>query len=952
MSGGRLNPRPAERIDRARPLTFRFDGREVPALEGDTITSALAAQGRLTISRSFKYHRRRGDITAAGNDGGGLVTVEGRPSVRAALEPVREGLDVRSQNAWPSLERDAMRIVDLVGGPFTPPGFYYKTFRRPRRLWPLYERVLRRASGLGRVPEPRDERTYRTEHRYVRCDVLVIGGGEAGLYAAIRAASGGADVVLVDDDVEPGGHLLVNGRHGDARRLTEEARAAGVQLLTGAAALGFFDGLVPVAQGSTLHMIRAAQYVAATGGIEQPFVFPGNDLPGIMTSSGARRLVELQAVALGSRAVVTTIGDHGFEAALALHAAGIPVAAISDLRTEANPDLVRQVAEAGIAYLPGTTIVRARGRGALSQVVAAPIDADGRASGSTRHVLDCDLLAMSGSIMPATSLLLQSGATGVFDTTSGRFLPGELPAGVHAAGIVAGHDGASVLSGSSAGDAVLTALGLEVDEARRADEARRLADRAPRVVAVPPAVAHDGRRGKAFVDLDEDVTAKDVAYAAAEGFDGIQLSKRYTTVTMGPSQGRTSHLGSIRALAAATGRDAAEIGMTTARPPWTPVELGVLAGRPHAPARRSTLDGRHRTAGGVETWVGDWRRPESYGDIAAEVLAVRQRIGAIDVSTLGKLLVRGPDADALLDAHYTRRMSDAPIGRLRYGLMTDDRGRIVDDGTVCRTGDGEYYVTTTSGGVAGVLRRLTWWREDLGLDVRITDLTATLGAITVAGPEARELLSGLADTDLELDGEVFPHLTARHGSVAGVPCLAMRVGFVGELAYELHLPSEHAVRVWDAVTAAGARPVGIEAQRTLRLEKLHPIVGQDTDAESTPASAGLGWAVKFEDDRPFVGSVALRHLDGQPLRERLVGFRCPGDGPSEGAVVVSGGRAVGRVTSSRPSPQLGECVGLAWVAPDAIEDGTPFEIRDGGRSLTATVARKAPYDPDGARAAA
>ncbi|WP_320669510.1 2Fe-2S iron-sulfur cluster-binding protein [Patulibacter defluvii] len=951
MNAGRLRPRPGERIDRGRPLTFRFDGREIPAFEGDTITSALAAQGRLTISRSFKYHRRRGDITAAGNDGGGLVTVEGRPSVRAALEPVRQGLDVRSQNAWPSLERDAMRIVDLIGGPFTPPGFYYKTFRRPRRLWPLYERILRRASGLGRVPDPRDERVWRTEHRYVRCDVLVIGGGEAGLHAAIRAASGGAEVLLVDDDVEPGGHLLVDGRRDEARRLADEAREAGVELLAGAAALGFFDGLVPVAQGATLQMVRAEQYVTATGGIEQPLVFPGNDLPGIMTASGARRLVELQAVALGSRAVVATIGDPGLEAALTLHDAGVRVAAISDLRTAGDPDLVARVADAGITYLPGTTVVRARGRRTVREVVVSAIGPDGRASGGTRHVLDCDLLAMAGSIMPASSLLLQSGATGVFDVTSGRFLPGDLPAGVHAAGVVAGHDGASRLSGAAAGDAALAALGLAVDEQRRDEQSRRLAAHEPRPVAVPPAVAHDGRRrGRAFVDLDEDVTAKDVAYAAAEGFDGIQLSKRYTTATMGPSQGRVSHLGSIRALAAATGRDVAEIGMTTARPPWTPVELGVLAGRPHAPARRSTIDGRHRAAGGIETWVGDWRRPESYGDIAAEVLAVRERIGAIDVSTLGKLLVRGPDADALLDAHYTRRMSDAPIGRLRYGLMTDDRGRIVDDGTVCRTGDGEYYVTTTSGGVAGVLRRLTWWREDLGLDVRITDLTASLGAITVAGPASRELLGELAEIDL--DREAFPHLTARRGSVAGVPCLAMRVGFVGELAYELHLPSEHAVRVWDAVVAAGARPVGIEAQRTLRLEKLHPIVGQDTDAESTPASAGLGWAVKLDDDRPFVGSAALRHLADQPLRERLVGFRCPGDGPREGAAVVAGGRAVGRVTSARSSPQLGECVGLAWVAPDAIEDGTPFEIRDGGRTLTAFVARKAPYDPDGARAAA
>ena len=945
---GRLPRRPAERIDRATTLRFDFDGAPVSALAGDTISSALLVQGRRTLSRSFKYHRRRGELTAAGHDSGALVTVDGRPSVRAGTEVVAAGLDVRSQNAWPRLERDALRIVDKLGGPFTPPGFYYKTFRRPRRLWPTYERLLRRASGLGRVPSPQPERAWRTEHRHRRCDVLVIGGGEAGLHAAIRAARGGADVVLCDDDVEPGGHLLVSGAHEEARRLAAEARAAGVEVLSGAAALGFYDGLVPIAQGDTLHLVRAEQHVAATGGIEQPLVFPGNDLPGILTGSGALRLVELYAVAIGRRCVVATTGDHGIATALGLHAAGVPVVGIADLRPAG--DALARAQAAGIPCFPDATVVRAAGRRQVERVVVAPVGRDGRAQDAGRHEIACDVLVVSGPVMPSSSLLLQSGATGRFDVATGRFLPGDLPAGVHAAGIVGGHDGVAGPSGAVAADGALRALGHEVDEERSAAEAALLAAHEPSPVAAPPAVAHDGDQRKAFVDLDEDVTAKDVAYAAAEGFDGIQLSKRYTTVTMGPSQGRISHLASIRALAEATGQELASVGMTTARPPWIPVEMGVLAGRPHEPARRSALDGSHRAAGGIETWVGDWRRPESYGDVEAEVRAVRERVGAIDVSTLGKLLVRGPDAGALLDAHYTRAMSDAPLGRLRYGVMVDDRGRITDDGTVCRVAEDTYYVTTTSSGVAGVLRRLGWWREAHGLDVRITDLTATLAAITVAGPRARRRLALLTDADLSNDA--FPHLTAQRIVVAGVPCSAMRVGFVGEVAYELHLPATHARQVWDAVLAGGARPVGIEAQRTLRLEKLHPIVGQDTDAESTPAAAGLGWAVRLDEGRPFVGSPALRHLAGEAPRERLVGFRCEGQGPREGAVVVAGGRAVGRVTSSRPSPSLGGCVGLAWVPPEVATAGATFDVRDGEATLTATVSLRAPYDPDGVRAAA
>ncbi|MGZ8667063.1 MAG: 2Fe-2S iron-sulfur cluster-binding protein, partial [Solirubrobacterales bacterium] len=479
----RLPPQPGERIDRRREVSFSFDGKQVSAFEGDTIASALHASGRRVISRSFKYHRPRGLLCCAGQCPNCLVEVDGWPGVRACTERVREGMEVAHLNASPSLGFDAMRATDIFGTRLTPPGFYYKTFIRPRRLWPLYERVLRHAAGLGRLRRRQAERDWRTEYRRRHADVLVIGGGLAGMAAALRAAELGADVVLVDDGPELGGSALARpGAAGAARSLRERLAEARVEVLAPAAALGFFDGIVPVWCGSTLHQVRAERHVAATGSIEQPLMFEGNDLPGVMLCSGAERLASLYGVRPGHSAVIATTGDRGLSAALALRAAGVGIAAVADARQGgAEESLLAELGEAGIPHLPGRTVARALGRRQVKGAVLADLDGEGRIVPDSERGVNCDLIAVSGGTVPATSLLLQAGAKASWDEPSASYLPQDPPAGIGAAGAVAGHasPGRARASGSIAGAEAALDRGFGDEEARRRVEGERAALAAP-----------------------------------------------------------------------------------------------------------------------------------------------------------------------------------------------------------------------------------------------------------------------------------------------------------------------------------------------------------------------------------------------------------------------------------------------------------------------------------------
>jgi sarcosine oxidase subunit alpha len=947
----RLPEQPGERISRGKVIRFTFDGKSVEAYEGDTIASALYASGQRTFSRSFKYHRRRGLLCCSGQCPNCLVSVDGAPGVRSCTEQAREGMQVEHLNARPGLEFDVMRATDVVGTKFTPPGFYYKTFIRPRRFWPLYEKVLRNAAGLGRLRETQAEREWRTEYRRRHADVLVVGGGAAGLRAATVAAELGADVVLVDEGPEPGGRLLVDGNRERVQTLVERAEAAGVEILARASALGYFDGIVPVWQGDTLHQVRARQHIFATGTIEQPLVFAGNDLPGVMLSDGARRLAALYAVRPGTRAVVATTSDRGLDAAIALQKVGVQIAAVADLRSEPGAP-AEQLRRLGVEVHAGHTIVEARGRKAVSEAVIAPVGG----GDAGRRTFDCDLVIVSGGAIPATSLLLQAGAQTAYDGSRGHFKLTELPDGLHAAGDVGGAEGteAVTLSGLLAGSEAAHALGLgDAGSRRNADEARaRLSDlvhQRPRV-AVPPAAVAPGK-GKCFACLCEDVTAKDIHLSVEEGYDSIELSKRYTTVTMGPCQGRMCQLPAVRLMAQETGQSLQDVGTTTARPPWTAVPMGALAGRPFEPAKRSAIHARHRELGATVKWAGDWRRAYDYGDPQGEALNVHRAAGLIDVSTLGKLLVQGPDAGAFLDRLYPNRFSNLQPGRIRYGVISSDAGRIVDDGTICRIDDDTFYVTTTSSGAGAVEEWFSWWLADWGLQVHLTDLAQGLAAVNLAGPRAREIMAAV--TDLDCSSEAFKYMDARRAPIAGVPCLILRIGFVGEVGYEIHFPAAHGEHVWDALLEAGAehglRPFGLEPQRILRLQKMHILVGQDTDSESTPFGAAMPWIVKLDKEDDFIGKWALEHYADEEPATRLVGFTmADGHVPTEGAVVVDERNApAGQVTSSRYSPVLGRVIGMAWVPSVLASDGAAITISDAGRTFRADVVTKPFYDPEG-----
>jgi sarcosine oxidase subunit alpha len=834
----RIGPQPGERIDRGSQVSFTLDGKPVSGLLGDTVGSALYAAGRRVFSRSFKYHRPRGLLCCSGHCPNCMMTLDGVPNVRVCVEPLREGADVRGQNVLGSLDHDLLSVVDRFGGPLTPVGFYYRTMIRPRRLWPVYEKLLRNVAGLGRVGG--QSRRSDTEHQ--RVEVLVIGGGRSGRHAAEQAATAGEQVLLVD---ERGGF-----------------QASGYELLAPARALAIYEGgLIPVDAGDVLHRIRARRIVVATGAIEQPLVFPGNDLVGVMLPGAVRRLVDDWALKPGNRAVVvgdTQISDQ-------LMRAGVEIAAVVDRPSE----------------------LRAHGR--RGRVVAVTLDSER---------IDCDLLVAMGSRQPAYSLLAQAGARVEYEPRSGIFIPTEIPAGVEIVGSAAGTEQRS------------------------------------------PAAMYDGVGDKCFVCVCEDVTVKDVKRAVAEGFDSIELAKRYTTATMGPCQGKLCQLASIRLIARETKATEEAIGATTARPPWAPVELGLLAGRHHEPVKRSPLQYRHEQAGAEMMWAGSWKRPHSYGDPRGEVRAVHANLGVIDISTLGKIVIEGPGAAKLLERLYPNRYTDLRVGRDRYGVLTTDGGRIFDDGTVARLSDELFYVTTTSTGSEGVCEWFEWWNAIWGYEAEIVNLTGALAAMNLAGPSAREALAALSDHDVA--NEAFRYLDVRELRVAGIPCVALRIGFVGELGYELHCAASVAEPLWDALVGAGARPFGLEAQRVLRLEKAHIIVGQDTDSESNLLSAGMPWIIKDEKD-DFVGKWALPHARA---RERLVGFTCAVL-PPEGAQIVRDGRIAGRITSARTSERIGGVIGLAWVEPDQAAEGASLAVRVDGRLHNATVTLKPFYDPEG-----
>ncbi len=926
----RIGPRPGEVIDRTRPVRFTWNGKPYEGCEGDTIGSALAAAGVRVVSRSFKYHRPRGILAAGYHDPNLMVQVGDEPNVRAGHRLVADGMDVTAQNAWPSLRFDVRSANRLVGR-FLGPGFYYKTFIGPDRLVPWYQRTLRRFSSGGRVPA--EPPFHPPEKRYAHPDVLVAGGGPAGMAAAVAAAEAGAAVMLVQEEHHLGGHL----RYGDATNLAalaelrDRVAAAGVEVLTDSVAAGRFDhnwvGVVERGGGERLVKVRAKMLVVAAGTIERPYVFAGNDLPGVMLSTAARRLVNLWAVAPGTRAVVATGNESGHAAAGDLVSAGLDVTVVDARRLD-----------------------RARGRGAVERV---QLD-DGTS-------LDADLLVTAVGWTTSTALLNMAGSVPEYDPVAARFLPGELPGDVLATGGLVG-DGSTdelVAHGEATGReaarrALATAARWQAATPRAVpvEHEDRPAEPVP---SLPPAPHPELFAGPTdgFVDFSEDVKASDLAAAAAEGYDSIELSKRYTTATMGPVQGKLEVVNAVAVHARATGSTIAETGTTTWRPPYAPITLGALAGRDEDPVRRSPLHDWHAGHGAEWLVAGQWLRPDHYGDPAAEVRATRAGVGIVDVSPLGKIDLRGGHVPKLLDLVYTNRWGRLDVGRVRYGIMCAEDGVVMDDGVTARLADERWYMTTTSGGAGRVWNWLDDWLQT-GFphwQVRMTAVSDGYAAMNVAGPGSRELLASL--TDVDVGPGAFPYMHAREGTVAGVAgCLLLRIGFTGELSYEVHVPAGHGLHVWEALVEAGAAPFGIEAQRIMRLEKGHFIVGQDTDGLTKAGAAGAGWAVKLAKP-DFVGRPELAwEADAGPSRV-LVALQ-PADAglvPPEASQIIEGDRIVGRVTSSRMSPTLGRGVCLAQLDAGLVAGGERVTIRtpDGGDHVAIVLDHHAHLDPEGER---
>ena len=957
---GRLPPQPGEWIDRARALRFRFEGREYGGFAGDTLSSALHAHGVRMLGRSFKYHRPRGIYSLANHDVNALVADGCETNIRADVTALRDGAQYTAVNTFGGLQWDWARITDWFGR-FLPVGFYYKTFHRPRFLFPFWERRMRELAGLGAVNSK--AKRLRTPKRYDFCDVLVVGAGPAGLAAAVAAAGLGLRVVVVDEQPRPGGSLnyqgdVVSSAPKREQLLKSAAALPSLELRGATLAAGLYpDHWVALVDERRMTKMRARSVILATGCFEQPALFGNNDLPGVMLASAAQRLIRLYAVRPFERAVVLAANSDGYRAALDLQQAGVEVAAVVDPRPEGERSpLGEQAAAAGLNVRKGCAVCEALPGPGKASIRGARITASkGGARDAACSDLACDGIAMSVGWAPADGLLCQVGGKMRFAEALQQFVPERMPEGLFTAGRLNGVYPLAdqCADGERAGLAAAAHLGAFSG-------------------SIPPSPSHRGpppshplpyftpTQGKVFVDLDEDVQVKDLEHAAQEGFDNIELLKRYSTFGMGPSQGKHANTNTIRLLAKLKGQSVGETGAPRARPFFHPVAFSHLAGRGFHPHRQTPLHGRHARAGAVFMPAGEWFRPAYYEEagksreaaITDEVLAVRRGVGVIDVGTLGKLEISGPDAAEFLERHYTGRFANMRPGTTRYGLMCDETGVIVDDGVVGRLAAERYYVTTTTTASGSVYREMQRWAILWGLKVVLVNATGTYAGMNVAGPSSRRVLSAL--TDINLAEEAFPYLGLREGTVAGAPARVMRVGFVGELGYEVHVPASQATRVWDALLEAGAaegvRPFGVEAQRLLRLEKGHVIIGQDTDGLTTPFEAGMEWAVKMEKSF-FIGQRSLAILRPKPRTRALAGFTLPKDWsapcPKECHLVIQAGQITGRVTSVAYSPTQGQVLGLAYLLPAQAQPGKTIEIRvDGGELVRATVAKIPFYDPD------
>jgi sarcosine oxidase subunit alpha len=993
MSGYRLSPNApgGGQIDRSRPLSFTFDGKRYQGFAGDTLASALLASGLDLFGRSFKYHRPRGLFSAGVEEPNALVTLRSgaraEPNTRSTVVELYDGLEASSQNRWPSLGFDVMAMNQLAG-PLFSAGFYYKTFMGPtRKAWMLYEYFIRKAAGLGAgtlLPDP-----DRYEEMHAFSDVLVVGSGPAGLMAATAAASSGARVILADEQAALGGNLQET---TEAReRLAELAALDNVTLLPRTTVYGYYDDntlgavervadhVAAPAEGQPRERhwtIRAKQVVLATGAIERPIVFGDNDKPGVMLADAGRLYVERYGVAPGRQVALFANNDGAYRSVAALTSAGVAVSAIVDARREIGAEAQAIAAASGAELLFGQVVTRALGGQRLSGIEVAAFDPDQGAKDGAHRQISADCLLVSGGWTPTIHLASQAGGPARWDDSLTAFLPGEASQPWRAAGACQGtlDSAACFAEGAQAGAEAARACGLSPNPVS-------LPGAAPEPLAETPLPVWDARpphgKGKAFVDLQHDVTASDVSLAHREGFRSVEHLKRYTTLGMATDQGKTSNVTGLALMARERKLAIPEVGTTRFRPPYTPVSLGALAGQARGahfrPTRRTAMHDWHVANGAEMQAAGLWLRPRIYAQgnetveqaYSREARQVRESVGMVDVSTLGKIDVQGPDAAEFLNRVYSNGFLKLPEGKARYGLMLREDGFLWDDGTTWRLSETQFLMTTTTANAAPVLSQLEFllaavWPE---LKVAVTSVTEQWAGMAVSGPKSREVLAAVLD-DIDMSNEALPFMGVRKGHLAkdlgGLPVLVARLSFSGELAYEVYCGAHHGETVWTRILEAGKPfgmiPYGVEALGTLRIEKGH-VAGPELDGRTTAADLGLAGMTSRK--KHYIGSSMLeREGLTDPARLKLAGFVSTDGGKIRaGAHLVAANdtssppRSLGHITSVTYSPALEK-----YIALGLLENG-PERI---GEKLVATyplknidvdveVVSSHFFDPEGSR---
>jgi sarcosine oxidase subunit alpha len=985
-------------IDRSRSLRFSFDGETYSGHPGDTLASALLANGVHLLGRSFKYHRPRGVLSAGSDEPNALVTVwrdtaRYTPDLLATQVELYDGLQARSQNRWPSLGFDVGAINNLLSR-FIPAGFYYKTFMWPPRAWhTLYEPFIRRAAGLGVAPSEPDPDRYA--QRFAHCEVLVVGSGPAGIAAALAAADSGVRVILCDEHASLGGSL-----RGDAS-LSIDGQAAGewldaslatlrgnprVTLLDRTTAFGYFPhNFLGLAQRLTDHQpgpdaraprarlwqVRAREVVLATGAHERPLVFPGNDRPGVMLASAAHAYLTRYGVIAGRELVLLTSNDSSYRIAKDLWDAGVRINALCDVRAVV-PDAARALlGTANLRIVTGATALGTRGSKRVRGVEIGRAQPDG--SIVEREWLDCDALLMSGGFTPAVHLFSQSRGKLRWNEALNTFVPGESAEHERSAGACRGtYFVADVLTeGAQAGAAAAIAAG-----------GREQATRSRSVDgATPCSGAHSGLLpqpatliGKAFVDWQNDVTSNDLSLATREGFRSIEHVKRYTTTGMATDQGKTSNINALAIVSKQLSTPIEKVGLTTFRMPYTPLTFGSMAGYARGdlfdPVRKTPTHAWAAAQGAVFEDVGMWKRARYFlrgtetmhQAVAIECQAVRQHCGMFDASTLGKIEVVGPDAAEFLNRLYVNDWTTLAPGRSRYGILLREDGFVYDDGVIGRMASDRFHVTTTTGGAPRVFGMMedylqTEWPD---LKVWLTSTTEQWAVVAVQGPNARRVLDGLVE-GIDLTATAFPHMGVAAGHICGIPCRLFRVSFTGELGFEVNVPADYGQAVWEAIYSAGQphgiEPYGTEAMHVMRAEKGYIIIGQDTDGTVTPLDAGLGWAIgKKKPD--FVGKRALeRPAMRAGDRPQFIGLLTadPKHVLEEGAQIAARPdqkppmELIGYVTSSYWSPALNRSIALGMIKGGRARRGQTVYIPMPGGDVAAEVTAPVFYDTEGAR---